>query len=197
MVRSERSIGGWSRKLHSVRRHPAVNGGLPLIVAITLFAGCGGDTPANPTATGTRAQPVKASADALRKVASVVGHPVFWVTGQTPATYELTQTARGQIYIRYLPKDVALGDPRPNFLTVGTYPQSNAFAAVQRGAKQAGAIVAHLPDGGVMVSQKAKPTSVFFATPTSSVLVEVFDPTAGRAATLVTSGAVEPIDAGQ
>ena len=175
-----------------------MNGGLPaLIVAIALIAGCGNDTPANPTTTGNRAEPVRASADALRKVASVVGHPVFWVTGQTPATYELTQTAGGLIYIRYLPKDVALGDPRPNFLTVGTYPQSNAFATVQRAAKQAGAIVAHLPGGGLMVSPKAKPTGVFFATPTSSVLVEVFDPNAGRAASLVTSGAVQPIVAGQ
>ena len=46
-----------------------------------------------------------------------------------------------------------------------------------------------------MVSQKATPTSVFFATPMSRVLVEVFDPTANRAANLITSGAVQPIAA--
>jgi hypothetical protein len=177
-----------------VRRHLASSGVLPaLIAAVALVGGCGGDTSADPTTTGTRAAPVKASADALRKVASVVDHPVYWVAGQTPATYELTQTADGRIYIRYLPKGVALGDSRPNFLTVGTYPQTDAFAAVRKASTQPSAFVADLPGGGLMVSQKATPTSVFFATPMSRVLVEVFDPTANRAANLITSGAVQPI----
>ena len=171
---------------------------LTVVVGSTaLVAGCGGGTTVNPTTTGARAAPVRASEAALRKVAAVVDHPVFWVEGRTPATYELTQTADGRIYIRYLPKDVALGDPRPNFLTVGTYPQADAFAAVQRAAKRAGGLVTDLPGGGVMVSQTATPTSVFFATPKSTVLVEVFDPTASRAATLVTSGAVHAIETRQ
>lgn len=175
---------------HRLKR--ALAGALPIVVA--LIAGCGGGKSVNSTTAATRAAPVKTSADGLRKVASVVDHPVFWVTGQTPATYELTQTADARIYIRYLPKDVALGDPRPNFLTVGTYPQANAFAALQRAAKQPGALVTDLPDGGLMVSQKDTPTSVFFATPESSVIVEVFDPTVTRAATFVTTGAVRAID---
>ena len=29
--------------------------------------------------------------------------------------------------MRYLPRDVRLGDPRPDFLTVGTYPRENAL----------------------------------------------------------------------
>lgn len=165
---------------------------LAVLAALVVIAGCGGGESTPMATTGTRAEPVKASPEALRKVASVVGHPVFWVTGQTPATYELTQTADGRIYIRYLPHDVGLGDPRPNFLSVGTYPRSDAFAAVQRAAKRSGAVATDL-GGGLMVSQKDTPTSVFFATPESSVLVEVFDPTANRAATLVASGAVQPI----
>lgn len=176
----------------------ALTGALPvLIAALALIAGCGGGEAVNPATTGTRAAPVKASADALRRVASVVDHPVFWVTGQTPATYELTQTPDGRIYIRYLPKDVVLGDPRPNFLTVGSYPQADAFTAVQRAAKRPGALVTDLPGGGLMVSQKDAPTSVFFATPKSSVLVEVFDPAASRAARLVGSGVVRAIDTGR
>ena len=170
---------------------------LAVLAALVVIAGCGGGESTPTTTTGTRAEPVKASPDALRKVAAVVGHPVFWVTDQTPATYELTQTAGGRIYIRYLPQDVGLGDPRPSFLTVGTYPQSDAFAAVQRAAKRPGAVVTGLDGGGLMVSQRDTPTSVFFATPTSSVLVEVFDPTANRAATLITTGAVQPIAARQ
>ena len=163
-------------------------------MAVALVAGCGSGASEDPATTGTRAVPIKASADALRTVASVVDHPVFWVTGQTPATYELTQTADGRIYIRYLPKDVALGDPRPNFLTVGTYPQTDAFATIGRAAKRSGAVATDLAEGGLMVAQPDAPTSVFFATPKSTVIVEVFDPTARRAATLVTAGAVRPIE---
>lgn len=179
-----------------MKRRPRGSIGIPVLIAATaLIAGCGGGTSTNPATTGTRAEPVKASVDALRKVASVVDHPVYWATGQTPATYELTQTADGRIYIRYLPEGVALGDPRPSFLTVGTYPQAGAFAALRRASTRPGAFVAKLPGGGLMVSQKATPNSVFFATPKSPVLVEVFDPTANRAATLITSGAVRPITA--
>lgn len=165
------------------------------VATLAGVAACGGDDNATttPTEQGSRAAPVKASADALKKVAQNVGHPVYWVAGTTPETYELTQTSNRRIYIRYLPKDVELGDPRPNFLTVGTYPQDKAFETVQAGSKRAGAAVARLPNGGLAVSQKERPTSVFFSYPDSPVLVEVYDPTAGEAARLVSSGAVQPI----
>ena len=177
------------------RRRAAALPPLVGVSALMLLAGCGATKSAPTTTTGVRAEPVKASADALHNVASVVDHPVYWIPGVTPVTYELTQTADGRIYIRYLPNGVALGDPRPGFLTVGTYPRSDAFTSVQRAAKRSGAVVKALPGGGLMVSQKATPTSAFFAFPTSTVLVEVFDPTAGRAATYVTSGAVKPVPA--
>ena len=163
--------------------------------SLLWIAGCGDDkgaTPANTTA-GTRAEPVKASADALTKVAGVLKHPLYWAPGQAPETYELTQTSDGRVFIRYLPKGVEIGDPRPNFLTIGTYPQANAFATVEAGSKREGATVAKLSGGGLMVSQKAQPTSAFFSFPNSPVLVEVYSPTPGDAAKLITSGGITPI----
>lgn len=166
------------------------------VAAVLTVGACGGDTAAETpaqTTTGTRAEPVKANVDALKKVAGTLSHPLYWATGQTPETYELTQTTNGRVFVRYLPKDVQIGDPRPDFLTVGTYPQANAFQTVQDGSKVAGATVTQLQGGGLMVSQKDRPTSAFFAFPGSPVLVEVYAPTVGQAAELVTSGAVRPI----
>ncbi len=164
-----------------------------VVVIVVATRGDDGNQTGTPTTSGTRAEPVKANADALRKVAAAVGHPVYWAPGETTATYELTQTPDGRLYIRYLPADVQIGDPRPNFLTVGTYPQDDPLASVQQGAKRKGAVTKDLAGGGISVSQSDRPTSVFFAYPESKVLVEVYDPTANRAATLVASGAILPI----
>ena len=35
--------------------------------------------------------------------------------------YELTRSADGSFYVRYLPAGAKPGDPRPEFLTVATY----------------------------------------------------------------------------
>ena len=164
---------------------------IAIVVAIVLVVRSS-DTTSTPS-NGSRAEPVKADADALRKVAGVIGHPVYWAPAEKAAAYELTQTPDGRLYIRYLPDNVQVGDPRPNFLTIGTYPQKDAFASVQQGAKREGAITKNLPGGGLSVAQGDRPNSVFFAFPESTVLVEVYDPTAKRAETLVTSGAILPI----
>jgi hypothetical protein len=163
-----------------------------IVIGIMLVVKNGDDTKA-PAGVANRAEPVKADVDALRVVAGAIGHPVDWAPAETPTAYELTQTPDGRLYIRYLPEGVQLGDPRPNFLTIGTYPQKDAFASVQAGAKRKGAVSKELAGGGLSVAQADRPNSVFFAFPESGVLVEVFDPTAGRAETLVTSGAVRPI----
>ena len=36
-------------------------------------------------------------------------------------------TTSGRVYVRYLPRGAAAGDPRAGFLTVGTYPGVDAF----------------------------------------------------------------------
>ena len=161
-------------------------------IVVVVLVLRGGDTERTPS-TATRAEPVKADADALREVAGAIGHPVYWAPGEQAATYEMTQTPDGRLYIRYLPDSVQIGDPRPDFLTIGTYPQKDAFASVQEGATRAGAITRELPGGGLSVAQADRPNSVFFAFPEFRVLVEVYDPTAGRAETFVTSGAIRPI----
>lgn len=139
------------------------------------------------------ARPVAISVAELKEVAGAVGHAVYWAGERPSATYELTRTRRGDMYIRYLPPGVSVGDRRPNFLTVGTYPKANAFRTVQKAAAKKGEIVRRLADGGLAVASPQSPESVYFAYPSSNLLVEVYDPSRQRALRAVVSGQVEPL----
>jgi hypothetical protein len=138
-------------------------------------------------------KPVAASPSELRAVASSVGHVVYWAGSKPSVTYELTRTSQGNVYIRYLPAGVKLGDKRPDFLTIGTYPKPNAFAAVEKVAKRKDEIVRKLSAGGLAAASPKRPHSVYFAYPGSDVLVEVYDPSPAKALQAVVSGQVTPI----
>jgi hypothetical protein len=64
----------------------------------------------------------------LREFAASSPNPVYWAGPRAAQTYELFKTQDGRVYVRYLPAGVKIGDPRPQFLTVGTYPRAIAFA---------------------------------------------------------------------
>jgi hypothetical protein len=107
--------------------------------------------------------------------------------------YELTRTAAGNIFIRYLPPNARPGDPRPAFLAIGTYPVPDAFARTRTAGKRTGAVAVGLKGGGIAVYDSARPTSVYFAYPDSKVQVEVFDPNGRTARNLVVYGRIVPI----
>src|SRR5918998_2691708 len=111
------------------------------------------------------AGPSAASAEELRQSAGTAGHPVYWAGQREGHVYEVTKTTDGRFYVRYLPSGVQVGDPRPGFLTVGTYPRPRAFAELRRAARARGAVSVKLPRGGLMVFSNAKPTSVYFGYP--------------------------------
>jgi hypothetical protein len=128
----------------------------------------------------------------LRDFAASSKHPVYWVGPRTGQRYELTHTSDGRVYIRYLPEGVDAGDPRPQFLTVGTYPRANAFAELERAATVAGARSRELPGGGLAVIS-AGSSSVYFGYRDAAYQVEVYAPSASSARRLVFSGQVVPI----
>jgi hypothetical protein len=134
-----------------------------------------------------------ASVQELRQFAASAGHPVYWVGNRPSQTYELTQTSDGSIYIRYLPASVRVGDSRPNFLTVGTYPHPNATATIEKASKRPGAVTKKIRGGGLAVTNKGRPRSVYVAYPGSELLLEVYDPSPRLALDLATSGRVVPI----
>lgn len=103
---------------------------------------------------------------------------------------ELTTTGSGKVYVRYLSPSASDGDPRPAFLTVGTYPFDRAYHTTRAVAKRRGTSSARALGGGLAVWNAARPTSVYVAFPGSDRLVEVFDPDPRRARDLALSGEV-------
>jgi hypothetical protein len=145
------------------------------------------------TSTGSQPVLVAATASNLKTLAAVTNHPIYWAGKENGITYELTQTANGRIFIRYLPEGVEIGDRSGSYTIVGTYPVQDAFGAVQSAAEEDGAVTFKLPDGGLAVYNNSSPTNVYFAYPDTDYQVEVYDPDPERARELVASGAVQPI----
>jgi hypothetical protein len=142
--------------------------------------------------------PVRASASAasvaeLQALPEKAGHDVYWAGKRPGFTYELTKTKHGNVFLRYLPAGTELNDPKPNFLTVGTYPRPGAHAILEKFARQPRSVSRKLSGGGIAVYGEDRPNSVYVAYSGSDLQIEVFDPSASRALSLVTSGQVQPI----
>jgi hypothetical protein len=137
--------------------------------------------------------PTKVSSADLRTLASSAEHPVYWAGRSPDDSYELTETSRGAIHVRYLPKAIPAGDVRPAFLTVSTYPYPRAYATTSVSAERPGMVSRTAPAGGIAVWSKRKPSNVYLAYPGSALLVEVFHPDPDRARDLAIAGDVGPI----
>jgi hypothetical protein len=131
--------------------------------------------------------------DGLSSLAALRGTPVYWAGPRAGVVYEVTETTSGYVYVRYLPSGTALGSPRPDFLTVATYPRSDAYGDIEAASRRLGTVSVALRSGGLAVYDEAKPTSVYLASRGSTRQVEVYDPAAGEALRLVTSGHVRPV----
>jgi hypothetical protein len=129
----------------------------------------------------------------IKKLAQQVGHPIFWAGAKAKMTYEYTQTTDGRIYIRYLPAGVKVGNMKPDYLTIGTYPETVALAKLKASATKTGAEKLKLAEGGFASIDKRKPTSVYVAYPGSDSQIEVYDPAAAKARAVVTSGQLVPL----
>jgi hypothetical protein len=157
-----------------------------LVVIWLLAAGGTKKTPA------LSDSPTIVSQARLERFAGTVDYPVYWAGPKPGFSYELT-AAHGRVWVRYLPAGVKAGDPRPNFLVVGTYEQPSSFAGLRRAAKQPDSISERISDGGLLVYNSARPTSVYFSYPGVKYQVEVYAPSAGSAHSLVTSGHTTPV----
>ena len=79
------------------------------------------------------------------------------------------------------------------YLTVGTYEKKNAYAGVEAEAKLSGATSEKLAGGALVVQPAGSTTSAYFGFQGADLLMEVFDPTPGRALQLIRSGAIQPL----
>ncbi len=161
-----------------------------IVVIAWLLLKDDGSSDSGAKATGA---PTIATEAELSSLADSLGHPLYWA-GPLPGTrLELTNEADGRVYVRYLDGSAEAGDPRPDFLTVGTYPVPDATAAIRRASHTPGTKVRQLSDGAVALVNTNKPTSVYIAHPGSDSQIEVYDPSGKRALGLVLSGQIKPV----
>lgn len=144
---------------------------------------------------GNLVGPVAATQSDIASLAKKNNQPVYWA-GNQPGTsdLELTQTADGNVYVRYLTGNASIGTPKPSYLTVGTYPFGNAIHALDTIAKQPGATTFQVPNNGTAVQNSSSPTSVYVAYPDEKGFeIEVYDPDPKKALALVKSGDIQPV----
>jgi hypothetical protein len=127
----------------------------------------------------------------LRAWGRAQGTPVYWAGPQPNRKYEVTRSKGGRYYVRYLTPSAEAGSTQPRFLTVGTYPGTNAYGALAAVGRRRGTSAVRTKSGALVVYEKKRPTSVYFAFPGQNFQVEVYDPRAIRARETVLSGRVE------
>jgi hypothetical protein len=125
-----------------------------------------------------------------------VGHMVYWLGPRAGFTYELTETAAHDTYLRYLPAGVPIGTRHPSYTVVGTYPAVNAYAAVGADAGDRGQVTRSVSYSGLASWSVRHPTSVYLAYPRLPYLIEIYNPVVATAHSLALSGALEPVRTG-
>ncbi len=159
-----------------------------VVVILVVVLVTGGDDDSEPE-TGT---PTEVSAQELREFAKERGNPVFWAGEIEGTKLEFTETSRGHVFVRYLPDLAPIGDDKPLYTTVATYPQPDALGTVRRSARRRGSVRRAVPGRGLATWRRSRPNSVYMALPDVDFLVEVFSPQAKTAQSLATSGRVKP-----
>jgi hypothetical protein len=167
--------------------------GIALAVAIGAFLLLRGDDDDSSGPEPTNGAEA-ASVEDLQTIADAADHPVYWAGEQEGQQYELTITAEGNIFIRYLDPSTPIGSADIASLTIGTYPVPDAYNALQGLADQKGSITDTTPDGGYVLTNKNNPNSVYVAFPGEDFEVEVYDPDPKKAREVATSGAIVPIE---
>lgn len=171
--------------------------GIVLVASLAwlLLRPGGPSAPPAPVAPLLVTRPVAASPADLRALPRTLGHPVYWAGARAGDTYELTKTAGGDdVYIRYLPRGVEVGDPRADLVSIGSYRVSDPFAEVDRESRMPALFVAHVPHRGLAVALPAHPRSVYVAYPGGRVLIEIYAPSTRIAERIAISGALRVVE---
>ena len=173
----------------------AVAAGIVLVGVLIFALTSGDDESGSSTSAGAPSiksgVPTVVSETQLRAFGRAQAVPVYWAGPQANRRYELTRTANGRIYIRYLTPNAQTGSSRALFLTVGTYPGTNAYGALQTVGRRSGSFKVRTQSGALVVWATANPRSVYFSFPAANFQVEVYDPQKGHARSLVLDGRVE------
>jgi hypothetical protein len=171
-----------------LKRHLII--GYALAVSILLGA-CGEAEDEISLRAGT---PEVVSASQLAAFAAESDTPIYWVGERKEVEYELTETASGRIYVRYLRGGAEAGDPRSKFLTIGTYPAKNGIAALRRVARSTeGAKLKRTRDGALLMIDPSAEGNVHLAYPDRESQIEVYSRVPGQALLLSAAGKVREV----
>jgi hypothetical protein len=188
---------GTLRRVDATRAHTDRVVLLPLAAAVIVAAAIVGWLVFGNRGPAMRANvavgPVLVSAGQLTSASHSLGRPIYWAGPRENSSYELTVTAGGRAYVRYLPRGTAAGDSRADFLTVGTYPGTQAYENLKKVSTGPAVHSNLLDDGGLLVAPKRLPKSVYLAYPEADYQVEVYDSRSGAARRLALNGLIKQI----
>jgi hypothetical protein len=155
--------------------------GAVLLIWVAVLVTTGASTPPASATTVTAG-----SAADLQRLVAPIKHWVFWVGPKEGYKYRLDEQADGTVVIHYLPPSGPAG------VEVATYPFLGASLVISALGRQSCCTAVPVP-GGSGEFLNNNPNDVRVGYPGVDYQVEVYDPTAGSAAQLVSSGALTPI----
>jgi hypothetical protein len=160
-----------------------------VVVAVNLL---GGDD--NSSSSESSTGKVALSESELVARAGSLEHTAYWVGTQSGTeSYELTTTTDGRIYIRYLTGGAKAGDPRPNFLTVGTYSVPDAKEALHNAETSNAGMTLTAHEGYEVLEGESGTDAYVIFDNQPELQIEIFSPNPGEANELASSGALKPL----
>lgn len=143
---------------------------------------------------GSASEPVGLSESELIDKADEFDHPAYWL-GPLPGVdeYELTDVPDERVYIRYLGSDADPGDPRANFVTVGTYEIPDAMDALRQAEDAGGTKGIRKGDGFSFLEATNELSTYVVFDDQPDLQIEIFDPNPGNSLDFATSAALRPL----
>lgn len=142
----------------------------------------------------TPGKPILVTVSQLADFAAEAENPIYWVGEREGAEYELTETASGRVFVRYLRGGAEAGDPRSKFLTIATYPTRDGVAALRRVARSTeGAKLKRTRDGALLMIDPNTEGNVHLAYPDGESQIEVYSRVPGQALLLSAAGKVREV----
>lgn len=164
------------------------------LLAVLAISALGGDDETGTASPGREPEVVTASR--LSDFVAESGDNVYWIGLRRGASYELTETSAGRVFVRYLRGGAEAGDERADFVTVATYPAEDGVAELQQAAGGPGAELDRTADGALLLAEPSAAKSAHLAYPGADVQIEVYSPIPGHAQRLASRGEVRPVPSG-
>ena len=159
--------------------------GIALVLAFVMpaLASSSAPIPSKPTAV---------TAAGLKRYAAATSEPIYWAGPQPGWRYELSRSANGRVFVRYIPPGGFAGSLSP-YRAVATYPFRGAYPAIRATLLKPGWVTIPTRAGELAGYQRSRPTNVHLAFKGEPYQEEVFAPAPNAAITLVAGGRIQRV----